>query len=114
MQDRPSQVVRTKDVIGKKVTGPKQEDLGEIEEIVLEKVSGKVRYAVLSFGGFLGLGDKLFAIPWKAISYRPEDDSFILNLDKEKLQNAPGFDKTNWPDFADELWSKPIDDFYLL
>jgi len=112
MEKHSNAVVRTKDVIGKSVINSSKEDLGKVDEIVLDKVSGQTRYVVLSFGGFLGLGDKLYAIPWKAISYDPEEDSFTLNADKERLKNAPGFDKDNWPDFADTSWGQKIHDFY--
>lgn len=113
MEKHSEQVVRTCDVIGKKVVSPQNEDLGKIEEIVLDKVSGEVHYAVLSFGGFLGLGDKLFALPWKSLNYDTEVDGFVLNVDKERLKSAPGFNKDNWPDFANEAWGKSISDFYL-
>src|SRR5690348_9823020 len=88
-------VVKTKEVIGVSVKNAQNESLGKIEEIILDKLSGNVRYVVLSFGGVLGMGDKLFALPWNAIHYDEDLDSFILNIDKEKLKNAPGFDKNN-------------------
>lgn len=105
-------VVKTKDVVGVCVKNANDEDLGKIEEIILDKVQGNVRYAVLSFGGFLGMGDKLFSIPWKALHYNKAKDSFVLNIDKEKLKNAPGFDKNNWPDWSDETWGTSIYDYY--
>jgi len=105
-------VVKATNVINVDVKSPSKENLGKIEDIILDKRGGQVRYAVLSFGGFLGLGDKLFALPWKSIHYSPEDKSFILNVDKEKLKNAPGFDKNNWPNMADPQWEKSILNYY--
>ncbi len=105
-------LVSTEHVIGVKVQNPQSENLGEIEEIILEKVSGKVRYLVLSFGGFLGMGDKLFALPWNAIHYNPEQDAFILNISKEKLKNAPGFNKDQPPDYNDQIWGESISKYY--
>jgi sporulation protein YlmC with PRC-barrel domain len=87
-------------MIGDKVVSPNGEDLGTLKELMIDLDEGRVNYAVLSFGGFLGMGDKLFAIPWEALTLNAEDHSFILNVDKEKLENAPGFDKDNWPDEA--------------
>jgi len=77
------------------------EDLGKIEEIMIDLDRGRVAYVVLSFGGFLGVGDKLFAIPWQAFSVDTTQKRLVLNADKELLEKAPGFDKNNWPDMAD-------------
>ena len=107
-----SNLVKTSNVIGVDVKNAAKEDLGKIEEIILHKTSGNVCYVVLSFGGILGMGDKLFSIPWNAIHYDNEDRCFILNVDKEKLKRAPGFDKDNWPDMADETWGAEIYKFY--
>ncbi len=71
---------------------------------MLDLESGQIAYAVLSFGGFLGIGDKLFAVPWKALELNSAEREFILDVDKKTLENAPGFDKDNWPDMADETW----------
>ena len=86
---------------GDKVVNYKGEDLGKIEEIMIDLDRGRVAYAVLSFGGFLGMGDKLFAIPWQAFSVDTTKKQLVLNADKELLEKAPGFDKNNWPDMAD-------------
>ena len=86
---------------GDKVVNYKGEDLGKLEEIMIDLDRGRVAYAVLSFGGFLGLGDKLFDIPWQAITVDTVKRQLILNADKELLEKAPGFDKNNWPDMAD-------------
>ena len=86
---------------GDKVVNYKGEDLGKIEEIMIDLDRGRIAYAVLSFGGFLGMGDKLFAIPWQAITVDTIKKQLVLNADKELLQKAPGFDKNNWPDMAD-------------
>ncbi|MBZ5585345.1 MAG: PRC-barrel domain-containing protein [Acidobacteriia bacterium] len=88
------------------------EDLGKVKEIMLDVPTGRVAYAVLSFGGFLGMGDKLFAVPWQALTLNERDKEFILNVDKEMLKNAPGFDKDNWPDMADPQWGSQIFKYY--
>ena len=86
--------------------------LGELEHIMIDVPSGRVAYAVLSFGGFLGMGDKLFAIPWRALRIDPPNHRFILDVDKETLENAPGFDKDHWPSMADEQWAREIHTHY--
>lgn len=74
--------------------------------------AGKVAYAVLSFGGFLGMGNKLFAVPWSRLRLDEDKQHFILDVDRKKLKNAPGFDKDNWPDMADTSWGTRIFSYY--
>ena len=93
---------------GDRVRNSAGEDLGKIEEIMIDVPTGRVAYAVLSFGGFLGMGDKLFALPWDALRLNEDEHEFILNVDKATLENAPGFAKDNWPDMADENWASQI------
>ena len=97
---------------GDDVVNAQGEDLGEIKEIMIDVPSGRVAYAVLSFGGVLGLGDKLFAIPWQALQLDPENHRFVLDVDKERLKNAPGFDKDHWPSMADQRWATDIHSYY--
>jgi sporulation protein YlmC with PRC-barrel domain len=97
---------------GNEVVNADGEDLGEIEEIMLDVPNGRIAYAVLSFGGFLGMGDKLFAIPWGALTLDADNKCFVLNVPKERLQNAPGFDKEHWPSMADMTWARDIHSYY--
>jgi sporulation protein YlmC with PRC-barrel domain len=97
---------------GDTVVNREGEDLGKIEDIMIDHASGQVAYAVLSFGGFLGVGDKLFAIPWDAMALDQDEHRFILDVDRKLLEDAPGFDKDNWPDFADPQWGQSIHDHY--
>src|ERR1700740_466035 len=95
-------VLRTKNIYSDRVRNAAGEDLGKIEELVIDVNTGRVAYAVLSFGGILKMGNKLFAIPWEALRVDPQNNKrFILNVDKTRLENATGFDKDNWPDMAD-------------
>jgi uncharacterized protein YjbJ (UPF0337 family)/sporulation protein YlmC with PRC-barrel domain len=97
---------------GYRVINPAREDLGKIEDIVIDMESGRIAYAVLSFGGFLGFGNKLFAIPWEALRLSSQDDEFILHVNKEVLENAPGFDKDHWPEMADRQWGASVYSYY--
>ena len=99
-------------LVGNDVYNHKDEDLGDIKEIMLDMRSGKVGYAVLSFGGFLGMGEKLFAVPWNALKLDTENKRFVLNVEKERLKLAPGFDKDKWPNMADQSWAKEIHSYY--
>ncbi len=105
-------VVKSAEVVGVCVKNAQGENLGKIEELVIDKIKGNVRYAVLSFGGVLTLGEKLFAVPWQLLRYDDDKDCFIINVDKEKLKNAQGFNKNNWPDMADEMWNSNIYKYY--
>jgi hypothetical protein len=88
------------------------EDLGKIEELMVDVNTGRVAYAVLSFGGFLKMGNKLFAIPWEALQLDAANHQFILNVDKTRLESATGFDKDNWPDMADPRFGTGIYSHY--
>src|SRR3569833_3134225 len=103
----PGPVLMSADSLtGDSVVSSTGEDLGEIEAIMLDVPRGRVAFAVLSFGGFLGVGDKLFAIPWQALEVDEMNHEFLLNVDKDTLKRAPGFDKDNWPDMADTSWTQ--------
>lgn len=107
------------DLIGMKVISEQGDSLGKIEDVVVHP-GGETSYAVLSFGGTLGMGDKLFAMPWSVLRTVEPDTakkdsarSLVLPLDKERLKTAPGFDKKSWPTMANRDWTKDIDSFYV-
>jgi PRC-barrel domain len=99
-------------VQGLAVKNRARESLGDIKEIMIDLVDGRVAYAVLSFGGFLGLGDKLFAIPWSALIHDKEGDHFFLDVDKQTLERAQGFNKDEWPTFADPKFHESTYAYY--
>jgi len=108
---------KASEVIGSKVKNPQGEDLGKVEELVVDPMTGTIEYAAISFGGFLGMGDKLFAVPFSMLKAPevPEGDRrayFTLNADKARLEKAPGFDKNNWPDLSVPAWADEIDKYY--
>lgn len=77
------------------------EDLGEIKDFMIDTENGRIVYAVLSFGGLFGIGDKLFALPMDALTVDTENERFVCDIREEQLENAPGFDKNNWPRTSD-------------
>lgn len=105
-------IVKSGEITGVTVKNNANENLGDIAEIVIDKVSGKVNYLVLDFGGVLGFGNKYFAVPWQLFMYDNEDDCFLLNVDKHDLKNAPGFDKDHWPNFASPAFTTAMHDYY--
>lgn len=100
------------DLMGKTVVNNSSENLGKIEDIVVDAGSGRILYGVLSFGGFLGMGDKLFAIPWESLDLPPDAKNLVLNVSKDRLKTAEGFDKKNWPNFADESYATKTYKYY--
>ncbi len=84
-------------LIGDPVRNSEGEALGKVEDFMVDLDTGCIVYVVLSFGGFLGLGDKLFAIPWSSMRVDMENECFRLDIDEETLEKAPGFDKDHWP-----------------
>ncbi|APC91800.1 MULTISPECIES: PRC-barrel domain-containing protein [Francisella] len=93
-------------LIGEKVVNYKGENLGKVKEIMINPNTGKVAYVVVSYGGFLGMGDKLFAFPIKAFNIDTANAQFKLRKSKEELEEAPGFDKNNWPETSSDYWNK--------
>jgi sporulation protein YlmC with PRC-barrel domain len=98
---------------GDEVINREGEKLGTIEGIMLDVPMGRIAYAVLSSGGFLGIGDKLFAIPWAALTLDTDNKCFILDASKERLEHAPGFDKDHWPTMADQAWAAHVHRYYV-
>jgi len=105
-------VLAASTLAGDSVRNAAGEDLGKIDEIMIDIPSGRVAYAVLSFGGFLGMGDKLFAVPWSALKVDEDEKCFILNVDKQTIEKAPGFDKNNWPDMSDQTLGLELSAYY--
>ncbi|MBA4695894.1 MAG: PRC-barrel domain-containing protein [Legionella sp.] len=105
-------IVKSGEIIGAKVFNADNQKLGEIAEIVIDKQTGRISYLVLDFGGFLGIGNKFFAVPWNLFLYNQEKDYFLLNVDKQRLKDAPGFDKEHWPNFSEPQFIAVITGFY--
>ncbi len=101
-------------LIGNDVRNGVGDDLGDVKDIMIDVETGTIAYAVLDMGGFLGIGNKLFAVPWRALSLDTDSHEFVLDVDKETLDNAPGFDKDNWPDFSDRVWGTTVYAHYRL
>lgn len=106
------EIVKGSKIIGKAVQTMAGKDIGEIKDLAIDELDGQIRYAVLSFGGILGLGEKYFAIPWEALHLSDDKKHFALPVTEKELAKAPGFDKNNWPDFADPVYYATIYEFY--
>lgn len=117
--EKNAHAMRVSELIGLNVRNNANDELGEIEDVVVDLNTGKIRYAAVSMGGFLGIGDKLFAVPFDAISFRTHHDDgalvdstervAVVNVTKESLENAQGFDQDHWPNMADRTWQQTND-----
>ena len=114
-EELPATLARVSDVSGINVYAKDGKELGKIDELVIDLEGGCVEYAVLSVGGFLGVGDKYLAVPWPALVLnrtQDRDRHFVINIDASRLKTAPGFDKDKWPNFADRQFSSEVHKFY--
>ena len=107
-------IIKASTIIGTRVQSLERKDIGEVRDLAIDEHTGEILYAVLSFGGVFGIGDKYFAIPWEALDLTDDAKYFLLNVEKTDLSNAPGFDKDNWPDFADPENYLQIYEYYEL
>lgn len=99
-------------IMSDKIENPHGEELGRIDNLMININTGEVEYAVVEFGAFLGVGGKLFAIPFGELRLDPENKIFILNRTKEYLKDSPGFDKTHWPDTNDHTYFENVGMYY--
>ena len=107
-----SRDMRASKVIGQDVKNAQGENMGEIHDLIIDPVAQRVHYAVLSFGGVLGMGEKLFAFPVSSFKPSQDKDELVLNVPKERLKNAPGFERNNWPDMSDNRYRGEVDKYF--
>ena len=109
---QPFRIQKASDLIGKPVENPRGEKLGEVQDLAIDAERGRVAYAVLSFGGFMGVGEKWFAIPAGALTLPDDCKHFVLAVEQDRLKNASGFDKDHWPKMEDATWGTEVHEFY--
>lgn len=108
----PPTLLSAATITGDEVFNLEDEKLGTIQDIMLDMQNSKIRYAVLSSGGFLGMGDRLFAIPWSALQIDGPHKRFTLDVEVERLKAAPGFNEDAWPNWSDPSWNATVDSYY--
>jgi sporulation protein YlmC with PRC-barrel domain len=107
-----SSVLSSSSLTGTGITNNKGENLGDLKDLMIDLRFGNIAYAVVSFGGFLGMGNKLFAMPWEAFVVDEKNEKLIVNIDKDVLEDAPGFDKDNWPKNHDRDFINKVHSHY--
>jgi sporulation protein YlmC with PRC-barrel domain len=105
-------LLRSKTLFEYRVKSPQGEDLGKIEEVMIDMEVGRVAYAVLSFGGLLGLGSKWVPVPWDAVALLPAEKVLLLKIEKEKIEKAPNFEAATLPELANRQWGAVIHTYY--
>ena len=96
--NRPVRVLTAKSIIGDKISNYADEDLGSIEDIMLNIDDGKIEYVIIAFGGFIGMNQKYFAVPFDALTIDTKNHAFVYDQRRSVFENDPGFDKNHWPD----------------
>ncbi|MDP1770036.1 MAG: PRC-barrel domain-containing protein [Nitrospirota bacterium] len=109
-----SGVLKASNLIGAKVQDTEGKKLGDIKDLVIDPLEGDIEYVVLDFGGFLGIGDKYFAIPWEAMHLSDNQKYLVLDVSKKDLKHAPGFSKDQWPDMSNREWIVTVYEYYNL
>lgn len=109
-----SGVLKASNLIGAKVQDTEGKKLGDIKDLVIDPLEGDIEYVVLDFGGFLGIGDKYFAVPWEAMRLSDDQKHLVLDVSKKDLKQAPGFSKDLWPDMSNREWIVTVYEYYDL
>jgi hypothetical protein len=99
-------------VAGTSVENPNGDNLGHIRDVMIDKVSGEVAYAVLKYGSFLGVGGKLFALPWDVLEYDTARSAYVVDIPEDQLRGGPGFVENNEPNWSDPAYNKTLHDYY--
>lgn len=107
-----SSLIAASKVEGTSVYNRRGESLGSIYDVMIDKRSGKVAYAVMSFGGFLGMGESYHPLPWEVLDYDEQQVGYVVDLDKERLQNAPSYGVNDAPDWSNPDYGRQIDNYY--
>jgi sporulation protein YlmC with PRC-barrel domain len=107
-----SRLIASDKVEGTPVYNKSGEKIGKIETLMIDKLSGKVAYAVMSFGGFLGLGENYYPLPWSVLKYDTKVGGYVVDIDKKMLEGAPNYNPRDIIDWDDEKWTRKIHDYY--
>jgi len=105
-------VMSCANLAGDTVIDARGEDLGQLDHVMIDVATGRIAYGVLARGGVFGIGERLFAIPWDALTLDSERKCFVLDVDRDRLERAPGFDRDHWPAMADGEWAERVHRHY--
>ena len=110
--EETERLISSDKVVGTAVYNSQGEHLGSIYNIMVDKISGQVAYAVMSFGGFLGIGESYHPLPWRILKYDVRQGGYVVDLDRRRLEGAPSYSTTDLPNWSDPAYGHRIDDYY--
>ena len=111
--DETNRLISSEKVEGTAVYNAKGEKLGSIHHLMIDKFTGHVEYAVMSFGGFLGIGEKYYPVPWRKLTYDTRLGGYCVDLDRTRLEKAPGYTMSNQPDWSNRAYRTRIDEYWV-
>lgn len=111
-RDETTSLISAEKVAGTNVYNTAGDSLGEIEDVMIDKRSGKIAYAVMSFGGFLGMGERYHPLPWNTLKYDTNQGGYVVGLTKEQLKGAPTYGRDESPAWGDRAYEQGIHDYY--
>ena len=111
-RDTSGRLIAASKVNGTSVYSPSGEKLGSVYDVMLDKKSGKADYAIMSFGGFLGMGEKYHPLPWDQLQYSPDADGYVVNIDRNTLEGGPAYDSYDASTWGDDTWGQRVNDYY--
>ena len=112
--DETLNLISADKVVGTSVYNRQGEKLGSVYTLMLNKLNGQVAYAVMSFGGFLGIGEKYHPLPWKMLNYDTRMGGYVVDLDRDRLDKAPSYTAGDMPDWSDRAYTRRIDEYWLV
>jgi hypothetical protein len=110
--EETARLISSDKVEGTAVYNRQDQRLGSVHNFMVDKVSGQVAYAIMSFGGFLGMGEKYHPLPWRVLTYDTRLGGYVVDLDRDRLEGAPVYDPAYYPNWADRSYGNRIDDYY--
>jgi len=110
-RDETTNLISADKVTGTSVYNPRGEKLGSIYDVMLNKMSGQVAYAVMSFGGFLGMGESYHPLPWRALTYDPRQGGYVVDVDRNRLEKAPHYSADDEP-WSNRTYGRQVDEYY--
>ena len=110
--DETDRLIASNKVEGTPVYNRQGERLGTVHHFMVDKYSGQVTYAVMSFGGFLGIGESYHPLPWKVLTYDVRQGGYVVDLDKSRLERAPSYTSSTAPTWSDQAYRRGIDEYY--
>jgi hypothetical protein len=110
--DETDRLISSDKVVGTPVYNRQGEHLGSVYNLMIDKISGQVAYAVMSFGGFLGIGERYHPLPWRVLKYDTRQGGYVVDLDRRRLEEAPSYTPSNLPNWSDRTYGHRIDDYY--